>query len=143
MKKEDSDSHNGTVISVVLFSILVVFVIVYFKMNADEQMNGMSEENLPVAIPDTSSTLDLFVEEYTEDTLVPAENLGTDTRSAMEAGDEDGYWDGWYDGAETGKRSRYDEISNFSSATDRQIYAENYREGYEKGFAESMKSKKS
>ena len=141
MKKGESDSHNVAVIWSLLLSLLVVFAIIYFKLRADDMPIDNKTEVLPVAVPDTTSTIEMMVEEYVTDTLVSVQNLGTDTRSAMEAGDEDGYWDGWYDGAETGKRSRYDENSSFASATDRQIYAENYREGYAKGFAESTQQK--
>ena len=146
MKETETKHSCGSAAGVLLVLLSIVIAIVYFKMSADdtleEQGKQKSAKQLPIAVPNTSSTGEMVLEDF-EDSVVSPETIGADTRSAMEAGDEDGYWDGWYDGAETGQRSRYDENSNFASSQDRKIYSESYREGYDKGFAESMQRKNS
>lgn len=145
MKKRDAN-NNSPALWVLLVGIPIVAAIVYFKLAADEVTVGpvpAGEERLQVAVPDTSTTAEIQAEDadaYAEP-VAPSDSVGVDTRPPMEAGDEDGYWDGWYDGAETGERLRYDDKSGFASEQDRKTYAENYREGYEKGFSEALKRK--
>ena len=83
----------------------------------------------------------------TEDvTTIAADTLVRDHRPPMEAGDEDGYWDGWADGAEARAqrtpahlaRKTFDPQGNYATATDCATYAEAYREAYEAGFAEAI-----
>ena len=145
MKKSDSNNNGRNALVALLFAIPIVAVIVYFKLNTDD---GVEETLLEpkdnvtvqkVAVPDTSTTV-----EYTsivEDTTVyiaANDSVGIDTRPAMEAGDEDGYWDGWYDGAEQKNKQRYDEGCAFASQEDKDTYAKYYREGYEKGYKEAV-----
>ena len=145
MKKSDSNNNGGSVLIALLIAIPVIAVIIYFKLNTDDGV----DENLPdavervkaqkVAIPDTTTAAEFT--SVVEDTTVyvtSSDSVGVDTRPVMDAGDEDGYWDGWYDGAEEKKRQRYDEGSAFASQEDKETYAKYYREGYEKGYNEAV-----
>ena len=145
MRKSDSNNNGRSVLVALFIAVPVVAVIIYFKLNADDGVEDTlfeSDKNVieqKVAVPDTSTTV-----EYTsivEDTTVyvaASDSVGVDTRPAMEAGDEDGYWDGWYDGAEKKEKQRYDESSAFASKEDKATYAKYYREGYEKGYKEAV-----
>ena len=144
MKKSDSNNNAGRVLLALLIAVPVIAAIVYLKIETDDVVveEPMEElkavEEYDVAIPDTTTTTDFpVVEEDTTVYVAPNDSVGVDTRPAMEAGDEDGYWDGWYDGAEKKKKQRYDESSAFSLKEDKDTYAKYYREGYEKGYREA------
>lgn len=95
-------------------------------------------------LPEEHATIDK--PEAQQFTAIDADTLVTDHRPPMEAGDEDGYWDGWADGAEARAqriaphlaRKTFDPKGNYATADDRAIYAEAYREAYETGFAEAL-----
>lgn len=145
MKKSDSNNNGRSVLISLFIAVPIVAAIIYFKLNADDGVDEsipVTEEKViqkKVAVPDTTTAV-----EYTsivEDTMVyvaAGDSVGIDTRPAMEAGDEDGYWDGWYDGAEKKNKLRYDESSAFPSKEDKETYARYYREGYEKGYKEAV-----
>lgn len=144
-----TDYNNGATktVWVLPVCILVVAAIVYFKIKSDEASlvhQQLKENHLTenIAVPDTTVATDALVLPDESISIAVPDSVGIDTRPAMEAGDEDGYWDGWYDGAETMERQRYDESCNFSSPSDRQVYAQSYREGYEKGFEEAVSRRK-
>ena len=144
MKKSDSNNNAGRVLIALLVAVPVIAAIVYFKIEADD---GVTEdpidmfeeiEEYDIAVPDTTITAEITpVEEETIVYVATNDSVGVDTRPAMEAGDEDGYWDGWYDGADKKKKQRYDESCAYSSTTDKDTYAKYYREGYEKGYREA------
>lgn len=144
MRKSDSNNNGSNVLIALLIAVPIVAVIIYFKLNADDgvEEDALKTENtqsaIKVAVPDTTTTVEYST--VVEDTTVyvaTSDSVGVDTRPAMEAGDEDGYWDGWYDGADLKEKQRYDESSAYASAEDRETYAQYYREGYEKGYKEA------
>ena len=126
-----------------------VAVIVYLKVGANSERTFVAQANdstllaassgKPVAVPDTTVSIE-------EQPIVNAGNMAPpakadstdiqrDLRSAAEAGAEDGYWDGYYDGTD-GREDlkRFDDHSNFTSHRARQVYAESYRDGYDTGY---------
>ena len=140
-------SNSRRMMWAILLSIPFVAITVYFKLTANDSIDeektklNQIDTTQDIAIPNTTIAPDVLpVVEETIAVSVP-DSMGTDRRPPLEAGDEDGYWDGWYDGAETGERLRYDESSRFRTTQDRETYAASYREGYEKGFEEA-KSKR-
>ena len=140
MKKNEKAGNNRTAIWILLIGVPFIIAIVYFKMQSDEaMMDGQTDKEskttCEIAVPDTTVAADAMP--VIKDTVVVYNTVEYDTRSAMEAGDEDGYWDGWYDAAETGETHRFDDQSNFKQESERKAYAKSYREGYEKGFRES------
>ena len=128
-----------------------VAIIAYLKVGARSErpftalpadstaLVAVAPSAVPVAVPDTTVPIE-------EQPIVNAGSLPTptkadttdiqrDLRSAAEAGSEDGYWDGYYDGTD-GREDlkRYDDHSTFTTARARQVYAENYRDGYDAGY---------
>ncbi len=78
--------------------------------------------------------------------FLESDTLITDHRLPMEAGDEDGYWDGWTDGAEAHlkktadtqqARLHFDPSCHYKTAADRTLYQQAYTEAYEVGFNEA------
>lgn len=147
MRQSDSGSRGRLMTIALLVAIPVIIITVYFKIRSDAA--DAAADTVPaqvvkqsavvadtVEVPEVNATVEEPVE------VAVSDSVGIDRRPAMEAGNEDGYWDGWYDGAETGERQRYDESSSYASAEDRRVYAENYREGYERGFAEALENRK-
>lgn len=97
--------------------------------------------NGPVAVPDTSvapGTLPAVPDTVT----APSDSVGRDPRPADEAGAEDGYWNGYYDGVAGKEMTQGDVESKFPTAEQRKVYAENYAEGYERGYEEGSKGGK-
>ena len=100
--------------------------------------------HLGMARPNT--TLPQEVAEPTPDTTkyLNADTIYSDRRHPMEAGDEDGYWDGWTDGAEArllkikGKEAKrsFDPSSHYPTDSQRVEYKIAYTNAYEFGFNE-------
>ena len=145
--KNTSRKENLTRLALAFLIIIpAIIAIIYLKSSASEEPVGTADSTQvasgkgQIAVPDTTIAPE-------ERTIVNAgEGIARpdsaeaerDLRSAAEAGAEDGYWDGYYDGAEgAGRRNRYDETSDFNTATARDAYARNYREGYENGYKEA------
>lgn len=142
MKKSDSSNNGSSVLLAILIGIPIIAAIIYFKLNAEDDLEvepSRVVKEQEIAVPDTTTTTEITsVVEDTVSYVAVSDSVGVDTRPAMEAGDEDGYWDGWYDGAENKKNERYDESCAFITKEDKDTYAEYYREGYEKGFKEAL-----
>jgi hypothetical protein len=143
MKKEYL--NRRPVILLLLLVALMLGAIVYLKNNAQIPVSG----TLPVddtlgnmAVPDTTSPAD--VSPLVGDTVVsaPADTKGRDPRPADEAGEEDGYWTGLYDGTAGRERSEADVESNFPTQRERDSYAASYAEGYRRGYEEGSRHRK-
>lgn len=128
-----------------------VAVIIYLKVGANSErtfaalptdsavLAAASSSAVPVAVPDTTVSIEVQPIVNAGNMVPPAKadstDIQRDLRSAAEAGAEDGYWDGYYDGTD-GREDlkRFDDHSTFTTARARQVYAESYRDGYDAGY---------
>lgn len=123
----------------------ILYGIVYLKNNAhvpDEDADAdTTAERDNVAIPDTTIAPDL--RPAVTDTVVATQpdSVGRDPRPADEAGAEDGYWNGYYDGVAGREMTEHDVSSSFPTREERDTYAINYTEGYSRGYEEGKRSK--
>lgn len=136
-KKELNNKSPFVGIAVVLIFVgaIVAFIILAKQSTSkafDEEGQLIQESAPAVAHPDLGDNSTEI-----ETAVIPPDTIvGTDGRSISDAGYEDGYWAG-YDDAHLGEhQASYDESCSFvASQSDRSIYATNYREGYEEGWA--------
>ncbi len=129
--------------AVLITAIAIVLKILSPKASPDAEPGApMRPTEKPVAIPDT--TLSPDVSSDAPDSVVPAipDSIGIDRRPPDEAGAEDGYWNGLYDGIAGQEQTEHDVTSNFPTEEERRIYADNYRESYIQGYQEGIKQKK-
>lgn len=144
--KNRYENRRGAAL-LLLGALLIIAVIIFLKTQTPQaqpspQMPADSTTSKPsIAVPDT--TLSPDVQEDTHDNVAPAapDSIGADPRSPDEAGAEDGYWNGLYDGIAGQEQAGQDVTSNFPTEEERRIYAENYRESYIQGFREGSKQK--
>ena len=140
--------NNRLVLLFVLIAVALIGGVVSLKIltgRTDSEKSSTSSDSAggsgPVAVPDTSvvpGTLPVV-----PDTVIaPSDSVGRDPRPADEAGAEDGYWNGYYDGVAGKEMTENDVESKFPTAEQRKTYAENYAEGYARGYAEGSKGGK-
>lgn len=121
--------------------LLVVAGVAYLKTEStglatDALDRGGRRDAPSIATPDTTLATDaLPTANYTTQPL-PTDSVGQDTRPADEAGAEDGYWSGYYDGVAGTENAQHDLGSAYADTLQRAQYAENYTEGYARGFRE-------
>ncbi len=95
-----------------------------------------------VAVPDTSVTKDVMPAITETPAPAASDSVGRDTRPADEAGAEDGYWNGYYDGVAGREADEHDVTSSFPTQKEREAYATNYTENYSRGYEEGSAGKK-
>lgn len=140
--------NNRLVLLFLLIAVALIGGVVSLKImtgRSDSEKQGDSSDavdsNGRVAVPDTSvapGTLPVVPDTVT----APSDSVGRDPRPADEAGAEDGYWNGYYDGVAGKEMTENDVESNFPTPEQRKTYAENYAEGYARGYAEGSKGNK-
>ena len=145
--KNTSRKENLTRLALAFLIIIpAITAIIYLKSNAGEEPDNATNSTRTatkkgqIAVPDTTIAPEErpIVSAGEKIARPDSAKAERDLRSAAEAGAEDGYWDGYYDGAEgAGQNGRYDETGDFITATAREAYARNYREGYENGYKEA------
>jgi len=123
---------------------LMLIGIVYLKTTAHAPLpNDLPDTTATaaMAVPDTSLAPD--VRPIVTDTVPPArpDTLERDPRPADEAGAEDGYWNGYYDGIAGRELTENDITSGFPTKRERNDYARAYTEGYHRGYAEGSNSR--
>ncbi len=140
-----NNPNRKTTIIIVLFTIALLSVTLYLKIGTDtsrEAENPMDTRATPaIAVPDTTTPPE--AKEFSEPETsapAPADSIERDPRPADEAGAEDGYWNGYYDGTARRKPSPDDVSSTFPTRNEREIYAKNYTEGYRKGYEEGIRN---
>jgi len=101
-------------------------------MQAEEKADSVRN----MAVPDTVG--DASVLPIVTETLPPAlpDSVGKDMRPASNAGHEDGYLAGMYDGKQGAHLAGFDDTNTFPTEAEQKAYADAYHEGYEHGYAE-------
>lgn len=144
MSKKNRNNYRTAAFAIVM--ILAVALIVYMKTTTGNSGNtdgtgAPDSTSLPMAVPDTTIAPDVMPS--VADSVTPAvlDSLSRDPRPADEAGAEDGYWNGYYDGVAGKEAAEPDVTSNFPTRKEREIYAANYTDGYARGYAEGSSGK--
>ncbi|GAY29549.1 hypothetical protein [Prevotella sp. MGM2] len=125
----------------------VVAIIVFLKNGSGDEMpvsaDSLSSDSRAIARPDTTIASEISDIISTPDTIAaaPPDSIGRDKRPAGEAGAEDGYWDGYYDGVAAKSPNPDNVSSNFPTIGERAVYAKNYAENYDRGYAEGRHGK--
>lgn len=132
-------------------SLLCIAAIVFLKTAADNNSpahakvmaeavraaENRSDSTADMAIPDTVG--DISALPAMPDSVPPAmpDSVGRDTRSASNAGREDGFLAGSYDASQGAHRASFDDTNTFPTPAEQRAYEAAYREGYEHGYAEA------
>lgn len=129
--------------AVLLFVGTIVALIILIKNSStkefDEEGQLIKQDTPTVAYPE----IDKYGTDYDAPTLIPDTLMGTDGRTLTDAGYEDGYWAGFDDAHLGQERASYDEsYTNAATQQERTIYAQNYREGYDEGWACGLNDRK-
>lgn len=147
--------HNRTNPRAIIFVLVVILAaafVVFMKTSTNNPFDRNSADGsaaagdsaaAPMAVPDTTISTDVMP--IVSDSVAPAvlDSLSRDPRPADEAGAEDGYWNGYYDGVAGKEAAEPDVTSNFPTRAERDAYAANYTDGYARGYAEGCKGKSS
>ncbi len=143
---QNSSQNRLPAVLIIIAAVLTVAAIIFFKSSTPKPVgsdSGNSKSSGPVAVPDTSLAKDAAIPTPADTfAAAPTDSIGRDRRPADEAGAEDGYWAGYYDGVDGVERAENDLVSTFPSARERQAYADNYKEGYARGYEEGRASRR-
>lgn len=146
--------HDYTALMRSLFIITVIAasaaIIFYLKSATSGPLTPQANDlnSQLVAHPDTSVADDSSVNATTPaktaaaDTgadVTPTDSI--DTRSPYDAGYEDGYNTGYFDGTRGEERLTYDESSTYAAVADQQTYRTAYQQGYKVGFSAGLNGK--